>query len=100
MNESPRSTSVPAGPLGMQRPHGRGSLLRLAAMLGAIAAGSPADAARTAIVLQDTTYRSVSEFGPDTLLVRELVFEDPVVIAQIDESTGRLVAAVRRMDHS
>ena len=45
-------------------------------------------------VIQDTTYRSVSQFGPDTLLVRELVFGGEVKAARVDGSTGTLLISV------
>jgi hypothetical protein len=49
-------------------------------------------------VIQDTTYRSVSQFGPDTLLIRELVFDGVVKAAQVDGSTGNLLISVRGVD--
>src|SRR6185369_4642752 len=49
-------------------------------------------------VIQDTTYRSVSQFGPDTLLIRELVLGGVVKAAQVDGSTGNLVISVHFAD--
>jgi outer membrane protein assembly factor BamB len=63
-------------------------------MVSAVVAVGPAAAGPHVTVLQDTTYRSVSEFGSDTLLVREVTFERPIQSAQIDESDGILVAAM------
>lgn len=47
------------------------------------------------LVVRDTTYHSVSDYGSDTLLVRELVFDGVVKAAHVDGSTGNLLVSVR-----
>ena len=80
-----------------------GQALRVAALLAAVvAAGSTeADPVRSPVLPwvptvapHDTVHRTVSEYGPDTLLVRELAFDGPVVSAQIDDSSGILLVAI------
>jgi len=63
-------------------------------MLAVFAADVALAAARNSVALQDTTYRLVSQFGPDTLLIREVAFDNPVLAAQIDESNGTLLVSV------
>jgi hypothetical protein len=57
----------------------------------ALAAGAPAHAGRHPLVVRDTTYRVASDFGPDTLLVRELGFESPVLAAEVIEVGDAIV---------
>lgn len=42
------------------------------------AASAPAAAGPSQVVVHDTSYRLVSDFGPDTLLIRELLFPQAV----------------------
>ena len=42
-------------------------------------------------VLRDTTYHLVSDFGADSLLLREVQFEDPIVDADVDSASGILL---------
>ena len=95
MNVSPPSAQVSARPAHSQALDFAPAFLWIASLLGAVIAGGPAVAGPRATVLQDTVYRSVSEFGPDTLLIRELVFGAPILTAQVNESNGDLVIALR-----
>ena len=75
-------------------PHCRRLLLAVILATAGSISTVPGQAARRSLVLRDSTYRLVSDFGPDTLLVRELHFVLPVIAAQVDSSSGTLVATI------
>jgi hypothetical protein len=63
-------------------------------ILATLIAGISAHAAPPPCVLSDSTYRLASNFGPDTLLVRELVFESSILAAEVDSSSGTLLVSI------